>query len=157
MVLKQWANFVLCLIIALFIGYGIKKSGDATDVVALFNPEIQPTSTAQALAEQVKLDRYHFELDQVTHRVKAEFSVTNGSSQPVYNVVISCMLNDSMGEQRGSGKWVLYETLAPSHSERFVIEDKRYVSHMVRPDGITCQIVDLITTTMAVEESKRGH
>jgi len=157
MVLKQWANFVLCLIIACFIGYGIKQIGDATDVVDLFNPEIQPTPAATALAEQLKLDRYHFELNQVTKRVRAEFSMTNSSSQPVYNVVISCILKDKTGEQRGSGKWVFYDTVAPSHSEHFVIEDKRYVSHLVRPDAIICKIVDVMTKTDAVEESKSGH
>jgi hypothetical protein len=157
MVVKQWANFVLCLIIACLVGYGIKKIGDATDVVALFNPEIQPTSIAKALAEQVTLDRYHFELDQATHGVKAEFFMINGSSLPIYNIVISCILKDSMGEQRGRGKWVLYDTVAPSRSVHFVVEDKRYVSHLVRPDSITCKIVDVMTKTVAVEESKSGH
>lgn len=157
MLLKQWANFLLCLIIVCLIGYGIKQIDDASDVVDLFNPEIQPTSDAKALAEQVKLDSFHFELNQVSKRVRAEFSMTNSSSQPVYNVVISCILKDSMGEKRGSGKWVLYDTLAPLHSEHFVIEEKRYVSHLVRPDTITCEIVDVMTKTVVVEENKSNH
>ncbi|NNK96763.1 MAG: hypothetical protein HKP41_20625 [Desulfobacterales bacterium] len=157
MVLKQWANFLLCLIIACLIGYGIKQIADASDVVDLFNPEIQPSSDAKALADQVTLDSYRFELNQESKRIRAEFSMTNSSSQPVYNVVISCILKDKTGEKRGSGKWVLYETLAPLHSEHFIIEDKRYVSHLVRPDTIACKIVDVMTKSVAVKESKSGH
>lgn len=157
MVLKQWANFLLCLIIASLIGYGIKQIADASDVVDLFNPEIEPTSAVKVLAEQVKLDSYRFALNQESKRVRAEFSMTNGSSQPVYNVVISCILKDRMGEKRGSGKWVLYDTLAALHSEHFVIEDKRYVSHLVSPDSITCKIVDVRAKSVAVEEGKSGH
>ena len=38
--LKWWANILLCGIIFLFIGYGVKRVSEAPDVVALFSPEV---------------------------------------------------------------------------------------------------------------------
>lgn len=139
---KRWANTVLCLAIFLVIGLGVKKLAEAPDVVALLNPEIRPSTRVVSLGDLLSLDGYHFELNRVTRQVSAEFSVSNGWTGSLRDIVVYCDLQDRSGEHRGSGRWVIYDTIAANSSYHGVVEDKRYISHLVNPDSITCRIVE---------------
>jgi len=150
--LKWWANVLLCAIIFLLIGYGVKRVSEVSDVVALFNPEVIPRPPARLLI----LDSYKFEWNQLTRQVKADFSLTNNSDASMRDMLIYCDLQDRSGEHRGSGRWVIYDSISPKSSQHYVVEDKRYISHMVTPDSIICRIIDARTAGVAVASHESG-
>jgi len=143
---EQLAKIIVCLIIFSAVAYGVKITSDATDVVALLNPETGISKRAKALGHQVLLDDYTVRINQVTKQVNARFDLTNKSQHSVFDIVVSCELLDSTGEKRGYGRWFIHETVEPDSSGSYLLEEKRYISHLVNPDMISCRIVDAKTS-----------
>jgi hypothetical protein len=150
--LKWWANILLCGIIFLCIGYGVKRVSEASDVVALFNPEVVSSPRAGLM----NLDSYTFEWNQLTRQVKADFSLTNNSDTSMRDMLIYCDLQDRSGVHRGSGRWVIYDSISAKSSQNYVVEDKRYISHMVTPDSISCRIIDARTAGVSIASHGSG-
>lgn len=153
--LKWWANFFLCCLIFLVIGFSVKRVSEASDLVTLINPEVQ----AGPHAGLVSLVSYRFEINRVTRQVQADFTLANKSAAALRDIVIYCDLKDSAGEHRGSGKWVVYDSLAAGTAQEFEIQDKRYISHRVNPDTITCRVIDAgpAAVIVASAEHSSGH
>ena len=147
---KEWANIVLCLLVFGVAGYGIHLIAGASDIVDLFNPEPKVSSVVADLGELVSLDSSEFEINGVSKQVKAGFRITNNSHGPVKDIVITCDLKDRKNELRGREKWVIYDTVAPLESAHFVLEDRRYISHLVVPESISCRVIDLKDSGMSI-------
>ncbi len=153
--LKWWANFFLCFLIFLAVAFAVKRISEASDLVTLINPEVQATPHAGL----VSLESYRFEINRVTRQVQADFTLINKSAVLVRDIVISCDLKDRSGEHWGNGEWIIYDSLAPETSKDFEIKDKRYISHRVTPDSITCRVIDArpSAATVASAEHNSGH
>lgn len=140
--MSRWANVMLCLVIFLLVGYVINRVAEAPDIVSLLDPGVKPGPRVAALGDRLVLTDYHFELHQVGNRVRAAFALVNNADQPVRDMVIACEFFDRSGEKRGSGRWVIYDTLPARSEGRFVLQEQRYISHLVAPEASNCQIVD---------------
>ncbi len=153
--LQWWANIFLCILIFLAIGFAVKRVSEAADLVTMINPEVQ----ASPRAELVSLDAYRFEINRVTRQVQADFTLTSKSGASLRDTVIYCDLQDRSGERWGSGKWVIYASLAAETSHNFELQDKRFISHRVTPDSIRCRVIDTspAAPVVASAEHAAGH
>ena len=149
--LQWWANIFLCALIFLAIGFAVKRVSEAADLVTLINPEVQ----ASPRAGLVSLDSYRFEINRVTRQVQADFTLTSKAPVLLRDIVIYCDLEDRSGEHRGSGKWVVYDSLAAESSQNFKLQDKRFISHRVNPDSIRCRVIDVRPSAPVVASA--GH
>ncbi len=149
--LQWWANIILCALIFLAIGFAVKRVSEAADLVTLINPEVQ----ASPRAEQVSLDSYRFDINRVTRQVQASFTLTNKSAALLRDIVIYCDLEDRSGEHQGSGKWVIFDSLAAESSQNFELRDKRFIPHRVTPDSIKCRVIDVRSAAAVVASA--GH
>lgn len=137
-----WANVVLCIFILLAVGYGVKRVHDAPGIAAFLNPGVTKSPGVESLGHNLRLDEYHFELNQVTKMVNASFTISNDSDVPIQDIGISCDFQDRSGNHHGRGKWVVHDTLGAHTQHQYQIQDKRYISHRATPDSIVCRIVD---------------
>jgi hypothetical protein len=141
--LKQWANVVLCLLIVLLIGYGIKHVAEAPDSVGLLEQSVMPEPRVATIGRHLELVDYRFDLHQVDNRVHAVFTLANNGDRQVRDPVIACELFDRSGKRRGVDSWEIYDTVPAGSQESFILERQRYVSHLVDPAAVTCRIVDV--------------
>lgn len=140
---KQWANLVICLVFFGAIVFGARLAVEADGLVDLFNPEPVVSARAEAFHDSVRLEKAEFELNQVTKEVSASFELVNHSPVAVRDIEISCDFNTPDQDFMGRGRWIVYQTLEPGSSDRYRIRDRRYISHRVRPETISCAIVEL--------------
>lgn len=140
---KQAANVALCLVIFLLVGYGIKRVAEAPDIVGLLEHSVVPGPRVETIGRQVDLVDYRFDLHQAGNRVQAAFTLANRGDLQVRDLVIACELYDRFGEKRGVDRWVIYDTLAARSEGHYVLEEQRYVSHLVDSEAVTCRIVDV--------------
>ena len=155
--MKQWANTVIILIVLIVFVYGIKQIAEAPDVVSLFNPEVEVSGDVIALKDTVTLAAFQLTVNQVTKQVVAAFELNNKSKTTISEVSISCDFYDNDGEFWGRGRWKIFEHLLPDHSERYVLTDRRYISHNTITDRTDCKIVDLVSSPTAGIAAVKGH
>lgn len=137
-----WANVVLCILILLAVGYGVKRVSEAPDIGALLNPGVSVSHRVESLGDHLRLTDYRFELNQATNIADVSFTIANTSDVSIRDIVISCDYLDRAGNHHGRGQWVVYDALGPNHQQQFQIQDKRYIPHQATPDSIVCRIVD---------------
>jgi len=152
--MKQWANTILIVIVLIACAYGIQQIAAAPDVVSLLNPEVGVGREVRALKDSVVLENARLTINQVTKQVFAAFELSNKSKATVRDVSISCDFHDSHGEFWGRGRWKIYEQLAPASSARYVLTDRRFISHQAVAEQTECKIVDLEMSGSAVA---KGH
>lgn len=141
--LEQFARVALCVCILLACGYGIKRVAEAPDIIGLLNPGVEPTARVEAEGKHLVLSDYRFDLHQPGSMTQAEFALVNNGSRPVRDVTIFCDFYDRSGEKRGGGRWVVYDTIDPLHEERYKLQEKRYLSHLIDASSTICRIVDV--------------
>jgi len=157
MKMKQIANVVLCLIIFLVVGYGVKRVTEAGGIVELLSAGA-PADAHAAATESVVLERAKFELNQITKQVTATFVLANRSGEEVRDVRIDCRLLARDGQNWGTGRWVVYGKIAAHQQLERTIVDQRYISHRVTADSITCQVAGYDAAGQAAAgHGQEGH
>ena len=157
--LKQGANVVLCLLILLLVGYGIKRFSGAPDIVGLLEQSVMPGPRVATIGAQLELVDYRFDLHQVDNRVQVAFTLANNGDRQLRDPTIACELFDRSGERRGVHHWVIYDMVPARSKEMYKLEKQRYVSYLVDPSAVTCRIVDVHgpARPLVVHDQNRHH
>ena len=140
---QRRANYILCLIIFLVIGLGIKRAVEAPDLFSLLNPPVRATGRFQALEDQVILDRVDVSIDRVRSTLDGRLTITNKTRNDLFDVVIHCALRDRAGNYWGSNQWIIHDTVPVGTTHQFEVAARRYVPAAVSEDTLSCAIIDL--------------
>jgi len=138
---EYWANFILCIFLAIVAIFAVTRFGTVLTPKGLLVSEPEPSEEASSLLPDVHLLQFGlFQGD--NNQITADFYIRNDSGRDVKNVNVQCEFFDENGKYLDREEWILYHTFPAGTEERFATVSDVFINTGGR-GPVDCKVTDL--------------